>query len=80
MKGLKVNTDLIIGVGLCIALIISIIKGVSAEIITCIVGNLGGYMGRSLMSEHLSATNTPVSTAPSLPAIKPTDNKVKGAE
>lgn len=59
MKKFNITTDLIIGIGLCIALIIALVKGVSAEIVTCIVGNLGGYMGRSIISEHI-ANNSPL--------------------
>lgn len=65
MKKINITTDLIIGIGLCIALIIAIIKGVSAEIITCIVGNLGGYMGgRYFTTEHMTNTSNPLPPSP----------------
>lgn len=55
MKKLNITTDMIIGVGLCIALIIALIKGSSTEICIGIASNLGGYMGgRFLMTGHLS--------------------------
>lgn len=52
MRKINITTDMVIGIGLCIALIVALINGSSSEICIGIASNLGGYMGRSLFSEH----------------------------
>lgn len=86
MGRVKVTTDMLIGIGLCIALIIALIKGSSTEICIGIASNLGGYMGRSLMTEQFMHSAISTNTPPPPPAKtsnverKPkTSNQEKGA-
>lgn len=77
MGRVKITTDMIIGVGLCIALIIALIKGSSTEICIGIASNLGGYMGwgRSWFMNEQYIHNAAISSAP--PVNEKTSNAGK---
>lgn len=47
MRGYTINTDMIVGVGLIIALLMSIGMGGSWELQTSLASGLTGYLGRS---------------------------------
>lgn len=50
---MKVTTDMIAASGLVIALIVGIIMGASAELLTGIAGGLSGYIGKTVQ-QHMS--------------------------
>lgn len=46
---MKITTDLIVGAGLVLALIVSLLFGGSTEFNTTVASGLVGYMGRAAM-------------------------------
>ena len=51
MKKLEITPDLIIALGMSIALILAIFQGTSAEVIGFIAGGLSGYLGQVVSNE-----------------------------
>lgn len=52
MYGFKLTPDMIISIGLVLALIIGILFGSSSELLTGIVGGLTGYLGRTIVDSQ----------------------------
>ena len=56
---MKITTDTIVGAGLVLALILSILFGSSAELQTTLGSGLIGYLGRTAIEKGVSTRQSP---------------------